>query len=141
MTTAMPDPVTVLTDEQCWQRLREAPIGRLALAAAGEVDVFPINFAVSDAALYFRTAPGDKLLGLAVNPKVALEIDGWDASSAFSVIVKGIAERLEAQSEIDDADRLPLTPWIPTLKYRWVRINPTAVTGRSFARSGEPERY
>lgn len=126
---------------ECWRLLGEAQVGRLALAPAGEVDIFPVNFVVSGGALYFRTAPGDKLLELAVNPGVALEIDGWDDTSAFSVIVKGVAERLESQTEIDEADRLPLVPWVPTLKYRWVRINPQTVTGRSFTRAPEPERY
>jgi uncharacterized protein len=133
--------ITELDEAECWRRLGEAEIGRLAVAPAGEVDVFPVNFVVSGGALYFRTAPGSKLLELSVNPGVAFEIDGWDERSAFSVIVKGVAERLESQTEIDEADLLPLTPWVPTLKYRWVRINPTSVSGRAFVRGAEPERY
>jgi nitroimidazol reductase NimA-like FMN-containing flavoprotein (pyridoxamine 5'-phosphate oxidase superfamily) len=133
--------ITELDEAECWRRLGEAEVGRLAVAAAGEVDLFPVNFVVSGGALYFRTAPGSKLLELSVNPDVAFEIDGWDERSAFSVIVKGVAERLETQTEIDEADLLPLTPWVPTLKYRWVRINPTSVSGRSFIRGAEPERY
>jgi uncharacterized protein len=133
--------ITELDESECWRRLDAAEIGRLAVAPAGEVDVFPVNFVVSGGALYFRTAPGSKLLELSVNPDVAFEIDGWDEQTAFSVVVKGVAERLETQTEIDEADRLPLTPWVPTLKYRWVRINPTSVTGRSFVRGAEPARY
>jgi nitroimidazol reductase NimA-like FMN-containing flavoprotein (pyridoxamine 5'-phosphate oxidase superfamily) len=133
--------ITPLTESECWRLLGEAQVGRLALAPAGQIDVFPVNFVVSGGAVYFRTAPGDKLLELAVNPDVAFEIDGWDDDSAFSVVVKGVAERLESQTDIDAADALPLSPWVPTLKYRWVRINPTAVTGRTFQRGAEPERY
>ena len=55
--------------------------------------------------------------------------------------MKGIATRLELQGEIDEADALPLTPWIPTLKYRWVRIAPTSLSGRWFVRAPEPDRY
>jgi hypothetical protein len=58
-----------------------------------------------------------------------------------SVIVKGVAERLELQSDIDMADALELRPWIPTLKYRWVRITPTRISGRRFRRAAEPDRY
>lgn len=133
--------ITPLPESECWRLLGEAQVGRLALAPAGQIDVFPVNHVVSGGAVYFRTAPGDKLLELAVNPDVAFEIDGWDDVSAFSVVVKGVAERLESQTDIDAADALPLTPWVPTLKYRWVRINPTAVTGRAFRRGAEPERY
>ena len=32
-------------------------------------------------------------------------------------------------------------PWIPTLKYVYVRITPTLITGRRFERLPEPERY
>jgi uncharacterized protein len=131
----------ILESQECWRRLGEAQLGRLAIAAGGSIDIFPVNFVVSQGALYFRTAPGDKLLELSVNPDVAFEIDGFDEHSAWSVVVKGVAERLETQTEIDEADQLPLIPWIPTLKYRWVRINPTAVSGRSFDRAPEPERY
>ncbi|MEO8260989.1 MAG: pyridoxamine 5'-phosphate oxidase family protein [Pseudolysinimonas sp.] len=130
-----------LDDAECWRRLEEAPIGRLALSAAGEIDVFPINFVVADGALYFRTAPGTKLLELSINSNVAVEIDGFDRETAFSVVVKGIAERLEAQTDIDEADKLPLVPWAPTLKYRWVRVNPTSISGRWFKIGPEPERY
>ena len=60
---------------------------------------------------------------------------------AASVVVKGTATRLERLVDIDAADALPLRPWIPTLKYRWVRISPTSITGRRFPRAPEPDRY
>lgn len=141
MMSGAEQPLAALSDEECWSRLRETEIGRLALAPAGEIDIFPVNFTVHAGALYFRTAPGSKLLDLTVNPDVAFEIDGWDDTTAFSVVVKGIAERLESQTEIDEADRLPLAQWAPTLKYRWVRIRPVSISGRSFQRGPEPERY
>ena len=40
-----------------------------------------------------------------------------------------------------EADALPLKPWIPTLKYNYVRIVPTSLSGRSFQRGEEPDRY
>ena len=125
---------------ECWALLAEAPYGRLALSVGDDVDILPINVVVHDGALYFRTAPGTKLAELAVNPRVAFEVDGFDDATAFSVVAKGVAERLERQADVDAAERLPLTPWIPTLKYRWVRIRPTEVTGRSFDRGPEPDR-
>ena len=97
------NPVETLDDDECWELLELAPMGRIALAAGGEIDIFPINFAVHDGALYFRTAPGTKLVELTVNPQVALEIDGWDAGEAYSVVVKGEAERLE--HAYDDIER------------------------------------
>lgn len=130
-----------LTTDQCWQLLRSGDLGRIAASAAGTVDIFPINYAVdATPAIYFRTAPGTKLLELAINDRVAFEIDGHDEVEAWSVVVKGRAERVERQSEMDEAELLGLTPWIPTLKYRWVRIRPTEISGRKFALGPEPSR-
>lgn len=135
------DVVTEMTQEECWHLLERAELGRLAVSVRDDVDIFPLNFAVFEKALYFRTSPGSKLAELTANPRVALEADRYDDVVAASVIVKGVAERLELQSEIDAADELPLRPWIPTLKYRWVRITPIRVTGRRFTRALEPDRY
>jgi len=130
-----------LTDEEAWKLLRHAPLGRLAVSVRGDVDIFPINFVVDEGDLLFRTAPGTKLVELTINESVALEVDTYTYDEASSVVVKGIAEQLQLQSEIDAADRLPLVPWIPTLKYRWVRIVPTSVRGLVFQRAAEPARY
>lgn len=134
-------PVRELDETECWNRVAAAPFGRLALSVYDDVDIVPVNAVLSEGNLYFRTAPGTKLAELAANPRVAFEVDGYDDATAFSVVVKGTAERLEHQADIDAADLLPLRPWIPTLKYRWVRIRPDAVSGREFRRGPEPERY
>lgn len=126
--------------EECWEELEQAPFGRLALSVGDDVDIFPINFVVAEGRVYLRTAPGTKLLELSINAQVALEVDRVDEASAVSVVLKGRAERLERQSDIDAAERLGLVPWIPTLKYRWVRIAPTSLSGRAFRRAPEPSR-
>jgi hypothetical protein len=76
-----------------------------------------------------------------VNNKVALETDDIGRSDAWSVVVKGIARVLDTQAEIDAANALPLRPLVPTLKYIWVEITPTELSGRRFALEPEPERY
>ena len=130
-----------LDTEACWALLAATELGRIAVSAAGSVDIFPVNFAVDGTAIYFRTAPGTKLLELAINDHVAFEVDGFDDESAWSVVVRGTAERLERQSEMDAAEELGLSAWIPTLKYRWVRIRPSGISGRRFARGPEPARF
>lgn len=125
----------------CWSILGSTELGRIAASAANSIDIFPVNYAVDGESIVFRTAPGTKLLELAINDHVAFEVDGHDDESAWSVVVKGIAERVERQSEMDAAEELGLSPWIPTLKYRWVRIHPTDVSGRRFARGPEPARF
>jgi nitroimidazol reductase NimA-like FMN-containing flavoprotein (pyridoxamine 5'-phosphate oxidase superfamily) len=130
-----------LNSEECWELLRSQQLGRLAIGVGGEIDIFPVNFLAEPESILIRTAPGTKLLELVIAQQVAFEIDGYSDEEAWSVVLKGTARRLERQSEIDEADRLPLTPWIPTLKYEYVRIAATSVSGRRFRRGPEPERY
>ncbi|KQP70060.1 pyridoxamine 5-phosphate oxidase [Microbacterium sp. Leaf288] len=133
--------VVTLSEEQCWNMLARGELGHLALDAGGEPDLFPVNYVIDGPRVLFRTAPGSKLAELSQHPRVAFEVDEYDDTYASSVIVKGVAERLDLQREIDEADALALRPWIPTLKYRWVRIVPTQISGRWFARTPEPDRY
>src|SRR6478609_1708219 len=133
--------VAVLGEDECWNLLTRHELGRLGVTLDGEPDIFPVNYVIDGPRVLFRTAPGSKLAELSQHPRVAFEVDEYDDTYASSVIVKGVAERLELQREIDEADALALRPWIPTLKYRWVRIVPTQISGRWFARTPEPDRY
>lgn len=116
-------------------------MGRLAVYLAGEVDIYPVNYYSDGASLLFRTAPGTKLLSLTIHHAVAFEADGNTETEAWSVVAHGHARQLEGSSEIEAANAVPLRPWIPTLKYRYVRITPDRLTGRRFALGPEPERY
>ncbi|HWL01008.1 MAG TPA: pyridoxamine 5'-phosphate oxidase family protein [Microbacteriaceae bacterium] len=133
-------PVTALSASECQALLRANQVGRIALAAAGEVDIFPINYVVdAEGRIVFRTAPGTKLAELVIRPSVAFEIDGVIEGELFSVIVKGEAARVEGSTEIAQVERLPLRPWVPTVKEHFIRITPTWVTGRRFTPGPEPE--
>lgn len=125
------DTTTVLTDEQCWSVLGRNEFGHLAFAAAGETGIAPVNYLAQDGRLLFRTAEGSKLMAITMNDSVAFEVDEIGADEATSVIVHGRAVRL-SESEEDEVDDLPLRPWIATLKYNVVAIEPVEVTGRSF---------
>ncbi|KAA9111406.1 pyridoxamine 5'-phosphate oxidase family protein [Microbacterium rhizomatis] len=133
--------VWTLDEDECWNLLSRGEVGRLAVAVDGKPDIFPVNYVVDGPHVLFRTAPGSKLANLGVNPAVAFEVEENDGTFAASVVLRGHARRLQLQHEIDAADALPLTSWIPTLKYRWVRITPVSLTGRRFERGPEPERY
>ncbi len=123
--------ITKLSTERCWELLREDAFGRLAFRMGPEVHVVPLNYAVDGETLLFRTAGGDKLLGVTMHPEVVFEIDAYDETSAHSVIVRGLARRLE-ENEEHRADDIGLRPWLPTLKYNVVEIKPTEITGRAF---------
>jgi uncharacterized protein len=127
--------VRVLPADECWRLLNTVVIGRLAVVIAEEPEIFPVNFVVDGTSLVFRTAEGTKLFALTARPGVAFEADGFDPDSgeAWSVVLKGCAQRLEKFSEIYAAEALPLAPWQPGVKQWFVRISQTAVTGIRFA--------
>jgi len=133
--------IRTLTEDECWDALLSASLGRLAVSVGGIPDIFPVNFVAADRRLLFRTAEGTKLLELTVNNRVAFETDGVGHDEAWSIVVKGTASILEKRAEIDAADQLPLHPLIPTLKYVYVEIAPTEMNGRRFELGPEPDRY
>jgi nitroimidazol reductase NimA-like FMN-containing flavoprotein (pyridoxamine 5'-phosphate oxidase superfamily) len=123
--------VTELTSEECWEMLRDEEFGRLAYRLVDEVHITPINYAVEGGSLLFLTAEGNKLLAIVMGSDVAFEIDHYGEDRAHSVVVRGPA-RLLPEDEAHRAENVPLRPWVPTLKYNVVEIEPKVVSGRAF---------
>ena len=127
----------VLSATECWALLRESVVGRLAVVVDGSPDIFPVNPVVDHGTIVFRTAAGTKLAA-AKRENVAFEVDGYDAGAAqaWSVVVKGRVVEIRERDETLRALRLPLFPWQPGRKPRFVRIEPSSVTGRRFVVAG-----
>ena len=123
--------VTELTSDECWELLREEEFGRLAYRLVDEVHITPINYSFEGGSLLFRTAEGNKLLAVVMGSDVAFEIDRYGEDWARSVVVRGPA-RLLPEDEARRAENVPLRPWVPTLKYNVVEIEPKVVSGRAF---------
>lgn len=126
--------VTQLSQEQCWQMLREEEFGRLAFRLVDEVHITPINYAVDHDTLLFRTAGGNKLLAVAMGSEVAFEVDRYGDDDARSVVVRGSA-RILPEDEEHRGENVPLRPWVDSPKYNVVEITPRVMTGRAFALS------
>lgn len=135
------NPVVLLTDDECWERLRDQELGRLVTRVGDVLDIFPVNYVVDGESILLRTAQGTKLFELTVNDDVLFEVDDHDDTHAWSVVLRGRASVLDTSAEVERADGLGLRPWIPTLKYTYVRIEATSLTGRAFQRGPEPDRY
>jgi len=135
------DAVNRLSDQQCWERLGEQQLGRLVTHVGDVFDIFPVNYIVDGESVVFRTAEGSKLTELTLNDDVLFEVDQYTDADAWSVVVRGKAVRLSTAEEVAAADELPLRPWIPTVKYNYVRVLPTSLSGRDFDRGEEPDRY
>src|SRR5699024_2805774 len=96
--------------------------------------IFPLNYAVDQGTIVFRSGPGTKVSAALSEYPVALEIDGFDADTgqAWSIVVKGSAEPIQEVSAVMDTVDLVLNPWQDGQKNLFVRIVPTSVTGRRF---------
>lgn len=125
----------ILDDDASWKLLEGQVVGRMGVAVAGEVDIFPLNYLVHERTIVFKTAQGSKLAALAANARVTFEIDGYSPESgdAWSVVVKGVAQSLQRLSEIYSAEDLPLFPWNASPKEYFVRITPRHIAGRRFS--------
>ena len=134
------DPVTVLSEDECWSLLSSVSLGRLVTILDGQPEVFPINFVTQRRTLLFRTAQGTKLFSAVMSDRIAFEADDHAADGGWSVIVKGRAHVLSATAEILEAEEAPLLPWIATTKPFYVRVLALEITGRRFKFGPEPDR-
>jgi nitroimidazol reductase NimA-like FMN-containing flavoprotein (pyridoxamine 5'-phosphate oxidase superfamily) len=128
--------ISILGEDVCWERFATAEVARLAVVVGDDVEIFPINFVIDRRTIVFQTGEGTKLAALTIAKHVALETDGYDLSKnqAWSVVIRGDAVRLEDFDEIYRAEKLSLRPWTSHPKQWFVRVRPTAVSGRQFYR-------
>jgi nitroimidazol reductase NimA-like FMN-containing flavoprotein (pyridoxamine 5'-phosphate oxidase superfamily) len=111
------------------------------LSSVGALPVIlPVNFAILDGSVIFRTVPGTKLSAATANNVVAFEVDSYETDGrwGWSVLVQGIA------SEVTDpvASRASLTaPGTPRgiteLADRVVKIDVDRISGRRFGVTAE----
>lgn len=132
-------PITVLSEDESWDLLSGAALGRLVTRIGDQLEIFPVNFVVQNRTLLFRTAEGTKLFGTVTNDQVLFEVDDHGISEGWSVIVRGHGEVLYGSEEIAEADRAGLYPWLATVKLRYVRITPSQISGRRFVFGPEPD--
>lgn len=124
----------ILQVDECWERLRAATIGRLALVVNGGPEIFPVNYLVDHSSLVIRTGDGTKVDALRADPRAAFEIDGFnpDDGTAFSVIIKGQAKEISNPDELRETVSLDVSPLQSGVKNHFIRIIAEEVTGRRF---------
>jgi nitroimidazol reductase NimA-like FMN-containing flavoprotein (pyridoxamine 5'-phosphate oxidase superfamily) len=131
-------PVSILSETECWDLISGRALGRLVTSVDGQPEIFPVNFVVQHRTVLFRTAEGTKLVSAAINNNVLFEVDDHDVAEGWSVIIRGTAGTLRTQEEIDEAEHAQLLPWTATSKQHFVRIRPLRITGRRFVFGSEP---
>ena len=115
--------------------LATVSVGRIAIATDDGIDIFPVNFTTHERHIYFRSAPGSKLIELTERPDVTFEADGSGRARRWSVVIKGAAERLNDDDEIVRSGVAALETVSPSVKNNFVRITPRLVSGRLLLRA------
>lgn len=121
-----------LTTDACLELLRTQQVGRLAVVAHGRPLIFPVNYAMDEASVVFRTATGTKFDAAVREMAVAFEIDEFDPATrqGWSVVVSGRAEEVVSDAQRNRLKHLPLRPWAAGEKDHWLAIAATTITGR-----------
>ncbi|WP_102100779.1 pyridoxamine 5'-phosphate oxidase family protein [Tsukamurella tyrosinosolvens] len=130
-----PRPIRMMSEQEAWQTVRAHHRARLVAAIDGRADIFPIDYSVdSDLTITFLTSPGRKLDCLEVNSNCLLEIDlaDDDHETAWSVIVRGTANRDIADDALARAMDGGAQTSLDFPKYDVVTITPTEISGRKF---------
>jgi uncharacterized protein len=122
-----------LPPDVCLRLLESVPVGRVSFYTDGEVVTLPVNHVVDGQDVVFRANRGSKLSAAERQDHVAFEADDYDlrTRTGWSVLVKGRAEAVQEDAEIQRFSRLGLYPWVTAVdRPFWIRIRPTSVTGR-----------
>lgn len=129
----------VLGDEECLWLLEHTFLGRVGVTIGALPAIFPVNYAMSDGAIYFLTDKGTKFAAAVRKATVAFQIDAFDVlyHHGWSVQAIGLAEEVHEPEAMELLSALPVDPWKPGPHDHLVRIRPEFVSGRSI---GFPRR-
>ncbi len=124
--------LAILEEDECYELLGRAAIGRVAVSIGAVPAVFPVNFGVLDRDIVFRTGTGTKLDAAMRNAVIAFEVDEVDRvyHEGWSVLVVGLADELRDEQQVARALALPLVSWVPGAREHVVRLRPEFVSGR-----------
>ena len=129
-----PTDLRYLSVDDCWGRLLETRIGRIAVNNGNQPDIFPVNYVIDDEKIVVRTAEGTKLAAAIATGNVAFEIDGFDEAerSGWSVVVHGVAREPKTVEAVLHDHGLHLEPWARAgNQLRFIEITPRRISGRA----------
>jgi uncharacterized protein len=128
----------VLDEVKCLELLAQAHVGRVAVHSQALPAIFPVNYALTDRSIVFRTTQGSKLAAATEHAVVAFEIDEADSlyHSGWSVLAVGVASEITDPEALAEARQLPLRAWGSESADHYVRVEIDRVTGRRIDGSG-----
>jgi nitroimidazol reductase NimA-like FMN-containing flavoprotein (pyridoxamine 5'-phosphate oxidase superfamily) len=125
--------ITELDEEECLALLGTTTVGRIAFVNAEGQQLVPVNFALIDGVIYFRTLPDGFLSGLARGDEdVAFGVDHHDVfRDGWNVTVRGSAREVEDRATINKVlSNHRLKPWAGGVRPLVIRVTPKFIAGR-----------
>lgn len=125
-----------LEEAVCWRLVNSVAVGRVGFVFDGEPFVLPVNCAVIDGKIAFRTAGDSMLHTLGDGARVAFEADHLDPDheSGWSVLIRGNLWNVVDEELRRRLVEAPTHPWAPGPIHSWMIIVPSVVSGRSITR-------
>ena len=128
--------VDVLDESTCWRLMSRSGFGRLGFMHGDELMVLPLNAAVSENRVVFRTTDDSMFARAGNGTKVVFEVDQTDrvAESGWSVLLRGRLWDVTGRPETATWHEISVHSWAQGPRDRWMAIEPTAVSGRRVLR-------
>lgn len=127
-----------LSAAECRAYLGSQGIGRFVFVDTRGPVAVPVNYKMLGDDIVFRTHPWTTLAARAAQRRVSVEVDHIDEAlgEGWSVLVSGRAHRVTDPVELEQVKALGIRPWAAGEREAYVRIVPTATTGRRLRGSG-----
>ena len=128
----MTDRLMVLSEEECVRLLARGHLGRIGLVDGDRPVILPVNYVFDAGCVFFQSTNGSKLDAALDGRSVAFQIDAIDPlyHGGVSVLTYGRAEVVESDDEVARLESLPLRPWWPEARDRWIRVRVEQISGR-----------
>jgi len=128
------DSLRHLFREECLELLAGRGLGRVSVSIGALPAILPVNYALWDDSVVFRTAPGTKLSAALMGSVVGFEVDDAvdDLSGGWSVLVVGHATEIRDVATLERVRQLPLRTWAAGERDHFVRIPTKHISGRAF---------
>ena len=138
--------VEPLDEAECLRLISAGGVGRIGYTGRFGPTVLPVNYALYEGTIVFRTGPDSPLgedlrTGIEhAESKVAFEIDELSPATreGWSVLIQGSSHPVDSEAERTSVMRSGVEPWAGGEKELFVRVIPTRITGRRIRRAAPP---
>jgi nitroimidazol reductase NimA-like FMN-containing flavoprotein (pyridoxamine 5'-phosphate oxidase superfamily) len=129
---ATPRQVVTLTADECRVLLDSQEVGRVVFVDGRGPVALPVNYALDDGDIVFRTASRSSVLASTYVSRVGFEVDDFDdvRREGWSVLATGTITEVDDPDELRRLDELGVTPWAGEGRTRHLRLSVRALTGR-----------